>query len=58
MWPSGVVLRAEELDPQKSAQELQERQKALASLKPGDPDYDTVRAAVERAAARDLVARG
>jgi F-type H+-transporting ATPase subunit epsilon len=52
------ALRAEELDAQKAAQELQEGQKTLASLKPGDPDYEAVRAAVERAAARALVARG
>ena len=50
--------RAEELDPQTAAQELQERQKALASLKPGDPAYEQERANVERAAARALVARG
>ena len=52
------ALRAEELDPGKAAQDLAERQKALAALKPGDPAYDAERAAVERAAARNLVARG
>jgi len=52
------ALRAEELDPGKAAQDLAERQKALAGLKPGDPAYDAERAAVERAAARALVARG
>ena len=49
--------RAEELDPHRAAQELQDRQKALASLKPGDPAYEQERANVERAAARLLVAR-
>jgi F-type H+-transporting ATPase subunit epsilon len=52
------ALRAEELDAGKAAQDLAERQKALAALKPGDPSYDAERAAVERAAARNLVARG
>jgi F-type H+-transporting ATPase subunit epsilon len=51
------ALRAEELDPGKAAQDLADRQKALASLKPGDPNYEVERAAVERAAARALVAR-
>ena len=51
------ALRAEELDPRKAAQELEERQKALAALKPGDPAYEAERAAVERAAARALIAR-
>jgi len=51
------ALRAEDLDPQKAAQDLQERQQKLASLKPGDPAYDLERAAVARAAARALVAR-
>lgn len=51
------AFRAEDLDPQKAAQELQERTKTLASLKPGDPAYEAERAAVERAAARALVAR-
>jgi len=31
------ALRAEELDAGKAAQDLAERQKALAALKPGDP---------------------
>src|SRR5256885_4770671 len=51
------ALRAEELDPGKAAQDLAERQKALAALKPGDTAYDAARAAVERATARALVAR-
>jgi F-type H+-transporting ATPase subunit epsilon len=51
------ALRAEDLDPQKAAQDLLERQKKLAALKPGDPAYEAERAAVERAAARALVAR-
>src|SRR4051794_22125257 len=50
--------RAEELDPQKAAQELQEKQKTLASMQPSDPMYEQERASVERAAARALVARG
>ena len=50
--------RAEELDASRATQELQERQKKLASMRPGDPAYDAERAEVERAAARALVARG
>jgi F-type H+-transporting ATPase subunit epsilon len=49
--------RAEELDPQRAAQDLQETQKKLATLRPGDPTYDQERANVERAAARALVSR-
>jgi F-type H+-transporting ATPase subunit epsilon len=51
------ALRAEDLDPQKAALDLREGQQKLASLKPGDPTYEAERAAVERAAARALVAR-
>jgi F-type H+-transporting ATPase subunit epsilon len=50
--------RAEELDAQRTAQELAERQRALEAVKPGDPAYEQERARVERAAARNLVARG
>jgi F-type H+-transporting ATPase subunit epsilon len=50
--------RAEELDAQRTAQELTEGQRALGALKPGDPTYEQERARVERAAARALVARG
>jgi F-type H+-transporting ATPase subunit epsilon len=51
------ALRAEDLDPQKAAQDLREKQEKLASLKPGDPAYEVERAAALRAAARALVAR-
>ena len=52
------AIRAEQLDLQRTTQELQDRQKKLASMQPGDPAYDQERAHVERAAARALVARG
>ena len=51
------AIRAEDLDAQRATQELQDRQKKLASMQPGDPAYDQERAHVERAAARALVAR-
>jgi F-type H+-transporting ATPase subunit epsilon len=49
--------RAEELDVQRTAQELAEGEQALGSLKPGDATYNRARARVERAAARAFVAR-
>jgi F-type H+-transporting ATPase subunit epsilon len=52
------VQRAEQLDPQRTARELDESRKKLLALKPGDPDYEIRRAQVERAAARALVAGG
>jgi F-type H+-transporting ATPase subunit epsilon len=51
------VQRADQLDPQRTARELDESRKKLLELKPGDPDYQLARAGVERAAARALVAR-
>ncbi|MFL5418923.1 MAG: ATP synthase F1 subunit epsilon [Myxococcales bacterium] len=51
------AIRAEQLDPQRATQDLQERQKKLASMQPGDPAYEQERAQVVRAAARALVAR-
>ncbi|HWE24626.1 MAG TPA: ATP synthase F1 subunit epsilon [Myxococcales bacterium] len=50
------VQRAEQLDPQKTARELDETRQKLLALKPGDPEYELRRAQVERAAARALVA--
>jgi F-type H+-transporting ATPase subunit epsilon len=50
------VLRADQIDAQRTARELDEARKKLESLHPGDPDYDKVRAFVERSAARALVA--
>jgi len=50
------VLRADQIDAQRTARELAEARKKLEEMGPGDPDYDKVRAAVERAAARALVA--
>ncbi len=50
------VLRADQIDAQRTARELAEARKKLETMDPGDPDYDKVRAAVERAAARALVA--
>ena len=50
------VLRADQIDAQRTARELAEARKKLETLRPEDPDYDKVRAAVERAAARALVA--
>lgn len=49
--------RAEQIDPQSAARELDESRKKLLALKPGDPDFEILRAQVERAAARALVAR-
>ncbi len=50
------VLRADQIDAQRTARELAEARKKLEAMGPGDPDYDKVRAAVERTAARALVA--
>ena len=50
------VLRADQLDAQRTARELADARKKLETMAPGDPDYDKVRAAVERAAGRALVA--
>ena len=50
------VLRADQIDAQRAARELAETRKKLETIGPGDPDYDRVRAAVERATARALVA--
>ena len=50
------VLRADQIDAQRAERELTEARKKLEAIAPGDPDYDKVRAAVERAAARALVA--
>jgi F-type H+-transporting ATPase subunit epsilon len=48
--------RAEQLDAQTTARELDEARKKFLALKPDDPDYERARALVERAAARALVA--
>jgi F-type H+-transporting ATPase subunit epsilon len=50
------VLRADQIDAQRAARDLAEARKKLEAIGPGDPDYDKVRAWVERAAARALVA--
>ncbi len=50
------ALRAEDLDPQKTAQDLATKQKALEGMKQDDPAYAQERARVERAAARAFVA--
>jgi F-type H+-transporting ATPase subunit epsilon len=50
------VLRADQIDPQRTTQELADARKKLETLNPTDPEYDRVRAFVERAAARALVA--
>jgi F-type H+-transporting ATPase subunit epsilon len=50
------ALRAEDLDPQQTAQELAAKQKALEGMKEDDPAYALARALVERAAARAFVA--
>jgi F-type H+-transporting ATPase subunit epsilon len=50
------VLRADQIDAQRAERDLTEARKKLETIAPGDPDYDKVRAAVERAAARALVA--
>jgi F-type H+-transporting ATPase subunit epsilon len=49
------VLRADQIDAQRAARDLAEARKKLETIGPGDPDYDKVRASVERAAARALV---
>ncbi len=50
------VLRADQIDPHRTTQELADARKKLETLNPTDPEYDRVRAFVERAAARALVA--
>ena len=50
------VLRADQIDAQRASRDLAEARKKLETIGPGDPEYDRVRAAVERAAARALVA--
>jgi F-type H+-transporting ATPase subunit epsilon len=50
------VVRADQIDAQRTARELADARKKLETMGPGDPDYDKVRANVERAAARALVA--
>jgi F-type H+-transporting ATPase subunit epsilon len=50
------AVRAEQLDPSRVASELAEKQKKLQAMRPEDPEYEAVRALVERAAARALVA--
>src|SRR5438105_12495337 len=50
------VQRADQIDAQRASRELTEARKKLETIGPGDPDYDKVRASVERAAARALVA--
>jgi len=50
------VLRADQIDAQRTERELAEARKKLEAIGPADPDYDKVRATVERAAARALVA--
>ncbi|HXN55582.1 MAG TPA: ATP synthase F1 subunit epsilon [Myxococcales bacterium] len=50
------ALRAEDLDPQRTAQDLAAQQKALEGIKQDDPAYALARAHVERAAARAFVA--
>lgn len=50
------ALRAEDLDPQQTAQDLAAKQKSLEGMKQDDPAYALERARVERAAARAFVA--
>jgi F-type H+-transporting ATPase subunit epsilon len=50
------VQRADQLDAQTTARELDEARKKFLSLKPEDPEYERSRALVERAAARAVVA--
>jgi len=50
------VVRADQLDPSRTARELSEAQRKLQSMNPDDPNYERERAFVERAAARALVA--
>ena len=50
------AVRADDLDVAVVLATLAERQKALAALPPGHPNYDDIRAQVERAAAQALVA--
>jgi F-type H+-transporting ATPase subunit epsilon len=51
------AIRADALDATRTAAEAEEARKKLATLNPDDPNYETERAHVERAAARALVAR-
>ena len=50
------VLRADQIDAQRTERELAEARKKLEAIGPADPGYDRVRETVERAAARALVA--
>jgi F-type H+-transporting ATPase subunit epsilon len=50
------AVRAESLDAATTASELEEQRKKLSALTEGDPNFETQRAQVERAAARALVA--
>jgi F-type H+-transporting ATPase subunit epsilon len=50
------AVRAEELDPQRTVQELTEQRKKLQAMDQTDPAYELERAHVERAAARAFVA--
>ena len=50
------AVKSDDLDAALVLADLAERQKALAALPPGHPNYDDVRAQVERAAAKALVA--
>jgi F-type H+-transporting ATPase subunit epsilon len=50
------AVRAESLDAAKAAAEHEDLRKKLSDLSPDDPNYETQRAQVERAAARALVA--
>jgi F-type H+-transporting ATPase subunit epsilon len=49
------AFRAEDLDRDEVKRELEERRKRLASMRESDPEYNNVRASVERSAARALV---
>jgi F-type H+-transporting ATPase subunit epsilon len=50
------AIKSDDLDAAAVLKDLDERQKALAALPPGHPNYDDARALVERAAAKALVA--
>jgi F-type H+-transporting ATPase subunit epsilon len=50
------VLRPDQIDAQRAARDLVEARNKLETIGPGDPDYDKIRATVERAAARALIA--
>jgi F-type H+-transporting ATPase subunit epsilon len=50
------VLRPDQIDAQRAARDLAEARNKLETIGPGDPDYDKIRATVERAAARALIA--